>query len=138
MSKRWTLGVVASLVVASIGFAAPAAHAEECDPRIPEFGDGSLNTIYFEDGVLKVNPNGVEPDLAIILPWIVDRADAVLDCVLPLIPPQVGCALSKLFEIVESMDPLAPDLRYVFFDQSTQTLGLRYQLLLDDATACLP
>lgn len=136
MRRTWTVGVVASVLVASMGLASPPAMADDCNSGTPFLGASS--TIYFENGELKINPNGVGPDVEMVRAWAEGRADDAVECVLSLVPPEVGCLIDKVVEIALSIDPLAPDLRYVYYDQSTGTLAIRYQVLLNDATACSP
>lgn len=133
--KRWAIAIVTATAVASLGITSPAGAQQDCVGWGFSPAPGP-NTVSVENGQLRINPGGVGADIEQYLAYVDPYADKVGRCVGGLIPPEVFCVINNALEIIDAIDPVNGDLRYVYQDPETGELVVDYGLLLSDITAC--
>lgn len=131
--KRMLVIATTLALVATLGGTSPA-QAQEW-PVDCLFTDGEeLQTVTIDPQTLqiRVNPEGVAPDVDLIATGARDLSDCLsggIDL------PTLNCLIAKLQEIRESLQ--RGDLRYVYQDPYTGEVVVDGGRLRDDLTTCL-
>jgi hypothetical protein len=126
------MGVAAMVAAMSVGIAAPAR--AQCPSGVP--GAPQLNTIYRENGQVRINPSALGSDAGAVEAYAAARVADAIECAFGLVPAQAWCVASKVIEIASIPNPEKPRLRYVYLDSSGEIV-VDYGLLLEDARGCV-
>ena len=140
MKRRgWATAVAATLVGATLSVGGPA-RAAEVDCSLTIFQQPPGFTVVVRNGLdVDIYPDRAGDDIDAWRDWV---QRMVVNKILCLeggrVTGAVSCASAKVDEIVASLDLNEPDLRYIHRDPTTGGIGFRGNLLVADATACLP
>ncbi len=134
MRRGLVVSIAALMVAGGLGVAAPA-HARDSQPLPCPYGPTSpgLQSAYIdENGVVHVDPFAAPSDADAYGAWAVDYALYWYTCMAnkPVLD-SVWCQYAIALEIVDSMDPLSLNLRYVY--PSGTGYAINVPLLLSDA-----
>lgn len=129
MSKATVMGVAALVAAGSLGIAAPAS-AQDClgatGPLPP------LETVYTENGQLRINPNGVGSDVERYSGHALEEWVETRDCVYGYVPEQVWCA----YELVWFGIIFGESGPYAYQDPYTSEIVVDYGRLQNDLNDC--
>ena len=137
MKKTWAVLLTAVVAAATLGVASPA-RAQGWPTDCLE-SDGGLGlqtvTVDLENGVIEIDHTGVVNDVNYVaavttaLAWCLEN-DYVVGT--------ANCLLTKLAEILVSIDVGSLDLRYVSVNLFTGEILIDYGRLVTDAGECVP